>query len=295
MDNRKIECFLTLAQQLNFSKAAEILNTTQPTLSRSIMAMEEEMGICLFDRTTNKMRLTPAGEYLVEGLRNMQDHYTAALNHARSLQDGFSGQIKIGITKGQSLFKAKRILQDYQELHPDIKFELLSDNLSSLRYMLDNHSLDFAIGYLSDYDFIARFSHKVICKTPMKLVVSKDHRFAGRNDGSLHLSDFRDETFLFVPKSETQSFRHLIQDCANAGFWPKTAEVPDLLSTILWIEAGYGVAALTEASISYGNPEFEYISLPELEAPELAFLWVNDNDSATNRAFIEYLQNIPLE
>lgn len=295
MDNRKIECFLTLAQQLNFSKAAEILNTTQPTLSRSIMSMEEEIGICLFDRTTNKMRLTPAGEYLVDGLRNMQDHYTSALNHARSLQNGFSGQIKIGITKGQSLFKAKRILQDYQDLHPDIKFELLSDNLSSLRYMLDNHSLDFAIGYLADYNFASRFSYKKICSTPFSLVVSKDHRFAKQNDGSLHLIDFRDETFLLVPESETQSARFLIRDCTDVGFWPKTAEVPDLLSTILWIEAGYGVAALTEASISYGNPEFAYISLPELEVPELAFLWVNDNDSAINQSFIEYLQSIPLE
>jgi len=290
MDTKKIEQFLTLAQQLNYSKAAEILNITQPTLSRSIMSLEEELGVMLFDRSTNKMQLTPAGLYLAESLRDVGTHFTSALQQALSLQNGFMGQLRIGVTKGQSISRAGDLLQAYQALHPDIRYVLLSEDLTTLRCMLDNHSLDFAVGYVADYDFVSRYAYHTFCETPLRLVISSKHHLAKRNDGSLRLIDFRDETFLTVSETETPSVRHMIRDCIKAGFWPKCVEVPDLLSSILWVEAGLGVAGLTEASLSFGNPKFCYVPLPELTTPELAFIWSKDNDSAANRAFIAYLQ-----
>ncbi len=290
MDERKIDHFLVLADQLSFSRAAEMLNITQPTLSRSIQSMELDLGFSLFDRTTNKMRLTPAGVFLVDELRDLKYRYSAAIKQAVSLQSGYSGQIRMGVTIGQSLFGFNKLLTDYQEMHPDVKIFLISENLSNLRTRLKNRSLDFAIGLLGDFSFISSFSYKVVGSVPLGIVVSKDHRLADQDEGSLRLTDFKDDTFILVPESETPSVRDFIRWCCKAGFWPRVAEVPDLLSVILWIEAGYGVAALSEASISYGNPALRFLYPPDLEKPDLALIWSNEDDKPVKRAFIDYLQ-----
>ncbi len=300
MDDRRIEHFLTLATQLSFSKAAEMLNITQPALSRSIKAMEAELGICLFARTTNKIRLTPAGQFLAEELQGLKERYISTINQASSLQSGYSGQIRIGVTKGQMLDGVGQLLRDYQDQHPDIKIFLVTEDLSDLRSMLDNHSLDFAVGMLGDFNFNSRFSYKVIGSAPLRMAVSKDHPLADREEGSLHLQDFKDETFVLVPESETPSVHDIIRRCSRAGFWPKTTEVPDLLSVILWIEAGYGVAALPETSVAYGNPGLKFISIPELPTPMLAFVWSNSKVKLVRQAFINYLnesfpENEPLQ
>jgi len=300
MDSKKIEQFLILSDQLNYSKAADILNMTQPTLSRNIISMESELGVVLFDRTTTKMRLTPAGEYLAKNMRYASGHFHSMVQHALALQSGLSGRIRVGITKGQSLYTAKRVLQAYHKRHPEIIFDLVSENLSTLRRMLDNHTLDFAIGYGIDYNYPSRYSNKPICHTRLNVVVSKDHPLAGRPKDSLRLRDFRNDTFLIVPESETLSIRYFNRMCGKAGFEPKTVEYPDFLSIALGIEAGYGIAVLTSKSIAYGNPAFEFVVVPDFKSTEreptdMALFWANDNDSVINQAFIAYLEKLPFD
>ncbi len=292
MDDRRIEHFLTLASQLNFSKAAEMLNITQPALSRSIKAMEAELGITLFDRTTNKIRLTPSGVFLAEEFHKLKERFSSTINQAMSLQSGFSGQIRIGVTNGQLFHGIKQILKDYQEQHPDIRLFLLSQNLTELRSMLDNHSLDFAVGLIGDFNYTSRFAWQVVGNIPLRIAVARDHPLASRAEASLHLRDFENDTFILVQESETPAVHEIIRRCNKAGFWPKITEVPDLLSVILWIEAGYGVAALPVSSVAFGNPALKFISLPELEAPELAFIWAKDNDKPIKQAFINFLKDV---
>ena len=292
MDDRRIDHFLTLANQLSFSKAAEMLNITQPALSRSIKAMETELGVALFDRTTNKIKLTPVGVFLAEEMKNVKERYDSMISQARSLQSGYTAQLRVGVPQGQLLDGVRQILRDYQTLHPEVRVFLLSESLSVLRSMLDNHSLDFAVGMLGDFNYAARFSYKVIGRVPLRIAVAGDHPLAGRPEGSLSLSDFRDDPFILVPESETPAVHNILRCCNRAGFLPKVVEVPDLLSVILWIEAGYGVAALPESSVANGNPGLKLISVPELSAPELVFVWSNGDVKLARQAFIQYLKEL---
>lgn len=293
MFDRRIDMFLVVADQLSFSKAADLLNISQPSLSRSIQSLEAEIGFRLFVRSKSKICLSPAGLFLKDEFRFLKDRYQASLSQAASLQSGFSGQIRIGISRGQSLSSVHEILDRYRRLHPDIAFFLKSEDLGTLRTMLDTHLLDFVVGLSGDFSFTSRFSSKAVKDVSFFMGVSENHRLADReDDGTLSLDDFRDDTFVLLSESETPTVRALIRCCNKVGFWPKTVEVPDLLSVALWVESGQAVAAFPEIAIAYSNPALRFFRLREIDfSAKLVVVWATDDDNPVNQAFIRYLND----
>jgi DNA-binding transcriptional LysR family regulator len=93
MNFSQIKCFLAAADCLSFTKAADRLYLSQPVLSRQIASMEDELGMELFVREKKSVRLTPAGEVLSEGLRQLANDYQALLDRANAMHMGYSGNV----------------------------------------------------------------------------------------------------------------------------------------------------------------------------------------------------------
>ena len=104
MDNIKIASFLALADTLNYTKAADIINKSQSVISRHIAALETEMGVSLFSRTTKDVSLTEAGRIIRKGFIDLSQRYNSILNNAKAAQNGFSGIITIGALIGQRIY-----------------------------------------------------------------------------------------------------------------------------------------------------------------------------------------------
>src|SRR5581483_4304011 len=97
MESRQLGYFLEVAKQLSFSKAAETLNVTQPTLSKMVKNLEEELDVLLFDRTTKHMKLTDAGEIVFEEaqeIMRLMDNLSSKLTDKLKIKKGY---IKIGL------------------------------------------------------------------------------------------------------------------------------------------------------------------------------------------------------
>lgn len=92
-----IEFFLTLAETLNYSDAADRLFITQSALSRTIQQMEREMGVKLFLRTHRSVRLTPAGQSFIDDARDLVSRYHASVEHAHNAYRGEEGRLTFGI------------------------------------------------------------------------------------------------------------------------------------------------------------------------------------------------------
>src|SRR5260221_7122539 len=96
MNLRKIECFMTLADELHFGRAAEKLFIAQPPLSRKIRELECELRVKLFTRNSRKVELTKAGHFLRDEARKIFSHLNQIKEHLNQIDQGKTGKLKIG-------------------------------------------------------------------------------------------------------------------------------------------------------------------------------------------------------
>lgn len=99
----QIQCFLEAARYENFTEAARVLFVTQPALSRQIAVLEQEVGVVLFERKNNKIRLTDAGRELCTRLLPLCEAYRQAIESVRMVADGVSGRLAVGVQEDQNL------------------------------------------------------------------------------------------------------------------------------------------------------------------------------------------------
>ena len=157
MELRVLNYFLTAAREENITKAAQLLHVTQPTLSRQLMQLEEELGVKLFRRSNHSIVLTEDGVLLkrrAEELLSLADKTKQELAQEKEL----SGVIAIGSGEFQSVSILSKIIAEFHESHPLVQFEIYSGNSDNIRERIEQGNLDCGIlmepGDLDKYDFI---------------------------------------------------------------------------------------------------------------------------------------------
>lgn len=158
MELRVLQYFLAIAREENISKAAEYLHITQPTLSRQIKELEEELGKTLFIRGNRKIILTEDGMLLrkrAEEITNLVEKTELEMMANESI---LKGDIYIGGGETDAMRFIARTVQQVQSIHPLIKVHLYSGNAQDVIEKLDNGLIDFGIildpADMSKYDFI---------------------------------------------------------------------------------------------------------------------------------------------
>lgn len=143
MDIRVLRYFLAVAREESISRAADALHITQPTLSRQMMLLEDELGVQLFNRT-NKITLTEAGVHLK--LRAMEiDSLMDMLERDFSAQSDIMGRLAIGSGIYSASNEVFRALQGFSRQYPKVTYEIHTATADRLKSMLDKGLLDFAI------------------------------------------------------------------------------------------------------------------------------------------------------
>jgi len=145
MDIRVLEYFLAVAREQNITKASQVLHVTQPTLSRQLQQLEEELGVKLFDRTNHNTVLTEEG---VIFRRRAQDIVSMAQKAQEELHQDeveLSGTIAVGSVELMSVRELGRLIAAFQEKHPQVKFELYSSNNEDIDDRLHQGTLDLGL------------------------------------------------------------------------------------------------------------------------------------------------------
>ncbi|MFJ2158061.1 LysR family transcriptional regulator [Streptomyces sp. NPDC087856] len=193
LDLRLVQCFTVVAEHRHFGRAAEVLHTTQPSLSRQIRRLEQQMGVRLLDRTTRGSQLTEAGEVFLPLAAELLHSATQAM--ARAQAAARPAAITIGYTKGLIITPAVRAMRNR---HPDaeVHTRLLAWNDS--RTALLEHRVDAVVTRLPFPTDRLRVT--VLYDEPRVLVVPIDHRLAGKD--SVTLDDVADEPVPHVRQSD---------------------------------------------------------------------------------------------
>lgn len=238
MNSKQIQYALTLSKTLNFSQAADELGITQPSLSKQIINLENELGVKLFDRNHSPMTLTPAGEYFVVHAGEILYKETELLRSLEGFQSGENGALTIGVTPFRSLYLMPDIIKRVKEKFPGVKVTLCEESSAHLRKEVCEGKYDFAIINLPVDDSVLEVTKlqpdTLVLAVPDSLAQSLPHS----DDGTLLSIDFNRVKHLpFVVLSPAQEMRELFDKlCASADF------VPDIACEVIGITTAWAMA-----------------------------------------------------
>ena len=248
MELRQIRSFLSVAETLHFGRTAELIHISQPALSLQIRALEEEVGVRLFDRNRRKTTLTAAGFAFREDAAAALSQLEEAIRRARLAASGKLGRLRIGFisTAGREMVPA--IVRQFKEVNPEVELNLRNIVTAEQVRMLEDGALD--IGFLR----VPLGEHPAlevvtVHREPFVLVVPASHGLAKRK--RVRLRELAGEDFVGVERASAPAFHDLIfGKLRDAGIVPNVsqsaAEIPTLISLVA---SDMGVSILPASAV----------------------------------------------
>ena len=248
MELRQVRSFLSVAETLQFGRTAELIHLSQPALSLQIRALEEEVGVRLFERNRRKTTLTAAGLAFREDAARAMSQLEEASRRARLAANGKLGLLRIGFvsTAGREMVPA--IVRQFRKLNPEVEFSLRNVVTGEQVRMLEDGALD--IGFLR----VPLGEHPAlevvtVHREPFVLVVPSFHELAKRK--RVRLGELAGEDFVGIERTSAPAFHDLIfGKLRDAGIVPNVsqsaAEIPTLISLVA---SGMGVSILPASAV----------------------------------------------
>jgi LysR family transcriptional regulator, hydrogen peroxide-inducible genes activator len=237
MEMHQLRYFVTVVREGTFTKAAERLYITQPSLSEQIRKLETELGCPLFQRLGRKLALTDAGEALLPHAQKVM----LEVEQARSRVQEVRGRLSIGVLPSAAARLLPQFLADFQRQHPGVEVALREENLSAdFEQMVHDGVLDLAIIRLPKRR--ADLEVTFLVREPMVLVVPAAHRLSEKR--TVALAELAEERF--VTMKPGYGLRELLERfCRQAGFEPRVVfETAQLGSVVGLVLAGVGVTVV---------------------------------------------------
>lgn len=145
MEMHQVRYFVALCETLNFTRAAERCNVTQPSLTRAVKLLEEELGGLLFNRERNQTHLTELGRTMAPHLREILDQAQSARARASSFKALRSPRLKLGVARGVTLAAVQDTLRSFVARHPDTEIVLHDDLQGELREALRRGDFEIVV------------------------------------------------------------------------------------------------------------------------------------------------------
>lgn len=249
MSDRRLKVFHTVARLLSFTKAAEALHMTQPAVTFQVRQLEEYFNTRLFDRTHNKVNLTPAGEKVSEFAERIFDIYTEMENSVRDLTGEISGVLTIGASTTIAEYLLPALLGEFKNRYADIKLRLKVSNTEGIVSMVEHNVIDLGVveAPVSNKNLVVEVCHN----DHLVVVTAPDHELVKRG-GKVKPSDIT--RYPFVCREEGSGTRevilqYLVDQNINPADMNFCLELgsPEALKGA--IEAGMGISILSHSTI----------------------------------------------
>jgi len=285
---RQIECFVAVAEELHFGRAAARLHMTQPPLSRQIRLLEHELKIGLFLRTSRTVRLTPAGNVLLPEARRILALAANAASAAQRTARGEAGLINLGFTAGSSYnFLPRLVAHTHSSLtHIDVVLHemLTRDQIEALH----GHTVDVSV--LRRTPDATNIKFVCVAKEMMVLAVPRSHRLS--KGAAPTLRELEGESFITFSPIDGPYFYELVERMLrNAGVQVKYLQhVGQIHSILSLVSTGQGIALVPESAKAL---RFDHVIIRKLKMQpvfsELFLGWKTDNP---NPALPQFLKSV---
>jgi DNA-binding transcriptional LysR family regulator len=286
LELRHLRYFIAVAEELNFSRAAERLHMAQPPLSAAIRQLEQEIGAELLERTTREVRLTGAGSAFLDGARRTLAELERSATDARRASAGELGQLRVGFSWSARFETLPTIGRAFRATHPDVA--LHTEEMWNARMLpaLSSGAIDVAVSLCPE--IAAEFSYETIRDEPVVALLASGHPRAA--DEMLPLAALGADDFLLFPRElAPRLYDFMVGLCRRAGFEPRVRKQSFHSGWELQILADALVVALAPASVALELPD-ELTAVLVADPPDqlqTALVWRSGETSPTNDAFRE--------
>lgn len=290
MDLRRLHYFVVAAEESTFTRAAERLHIAQPPLSSQIKQLESDLGVKLFDRSSRGVRLTEAGQLLLEEARRIFAHLNQSVDLVRRAGDGQIGHLALGFLPSAAHSVLPSVLRRFRERFPNVELSLQELGPDEEVRKLHDKQIDAGFLYLPIDE--TGLDVRSVLREPLVVALPDTHPLA--TETQVEMRQLADEPFILPPQHHVPAcYGHIMEACRQAGFFPKAVQKDVwLMQTIVGLVAGGLGVALVPASLK--NLRRSGVAYKEIEdlslAVEMGIVWRRDDVSAVLQAFLEVVK-----
>ena len=269
MELRQLEYFCTVSALKNFTKAAQFLHVSQPSVTKAIQSLETELNVTLFNRGQKQISLTEAGQVFLIHVKKILQDVKAAETSIERFQNKSGGVIRFGVPPMVESYLFPNLFIKFQAANPEILIDLqeCSDSLT-VHENLENGTLDFGIVYLKAGETLENSLN--LLDDEFYLCLPLNHKLATAE--KISFQSLRHEKFILQPAGTFQNFA-IRQRSASAGFSPEILLCTSQLKTIKeLVSSGAAISLLPKFAITSGT-NFKSIPISPPIKFTLALTW----------------------
>jgi DNA-binding transcriptional LysR family regulator len=261
MELRHLRYFVVVAEELNITRAAKLLQMAQPPLSQQIHQLEEELGVRLFHRSKRRIELTDAGQVFLEEARRTLVQAEHARRMAQRAQRREIGRLVMGFVSEATYDLLPLMLHAYRARFPGV--EIVLREMTTMQQVQALQKGSIHLGMLRPPIPEAGLNLQIVRQEPFVMVLPPTTRFAA--DERLPLSALSEEPFVLFPRAISPGvYDQVISLCNQAGFSPIIVQEATELHTILGLVAvGIGVSLLPASVRLLRSQGVVYRALPQ--------------------------------
>ncbi len=292
MELRHLRYFVAVAEALSFTKAAAKLRLAQPSLTRQVRNLEDEIGVRLLDRANNKVALTDEGRRFLFDSKKLLAMSAESVAAVQRMSHGESAQLNIGYVANIHYGLLPATLGAFRKLYPRVALNLFDMRSASQFLALDAHRIDLGfVGLrpaLSNHDLLS----EVVAHDVMLVAIPTGHALAKKS--KIKLSDLTAQFFIGMSaKTHPGAREWLLETCQNAGFTGKILQEADVETTaIRFVADGLGVALMPEQITSLPHEGVVFRPFAPPLRRESSIAWRADNPSEPLQDYIRIVKDL---
>lgn len=288
---RQLRYAVITADTQSFSRAAATLNVKQSTLSRRVLALEDRLGVKLFERTTRGAEPTENGRVFIEQARRIVTDIENLQTTARNVSYGLHGRIAVGYCSPLMAGNLKLAFTDYLNRYPDVQFDGVEAGLEKLFHALHSHTIDIVVAPIGHGE--EGISSRRVWSERLFAVLPNDHGLADREQ--IYWHDMRRDVFVVPAGGLGPIFGNLIAArLTGQGKRPNIILQDTSLESVLSIVAAKRyISIATEASQGIAWTDLRFVEIHDPTGPtrlEYALYWRAANDNPALQRFFKLIE-----
>ncbi len=292
LDFRRMRYFVAVAEELSFSRAAQLLHIAQPPLSAQIKQLEDDLGVQLFERTRRGVRLTAAGQVLLVEARRIFIQLEQTARIVERVGSGEVGRLNLGFVPSASNEVLPPLLHHFRSNFPDVELFLEEMTPDEIVKRLQNTQIDIGFFYLPFEE--PNLDFRAVSRESLIVALPESHPLA--DQPLIELRALASEPFILPMRYKMPGlYGQVLALCRQAGFTPRAVQKDVwLIQTIVGLVAGgIGVALVPSSIRNFRRRGVVYRPVRDLASiVEMGVIWRRDDSSAVLQAFLRLVQEI---
>ena len=285
MELRQLEYFCKVGLFENFTRAAQFLHVSQPSVTKAIKSLEQELQLKLIDRSQKRISLTIGGQLFFEHAKKIMKDVEEAKNAMENFKIRHNNIIRFGLPPMVESYLFPNFFLKYQSSHSTVYLDILECNDSGeIQQKLENNYLDFGIIYTS---INAKRNRSIkLLNDEFYLCLPKSHRLA--KNKVITFADLKDENFI-LQQTGTYQHQKTLELCTKSGYSPKVLLCTSQLKTIKQL-------VINEAGISFlpnfvvrQDRDFCYKRISPPMTFNVALAWSGSHSSIDNEISLDFI------